>query len=42
MSNIDDYFGGSKKRKVEPIDEEVDLSADAKEAPSEEKQKSGN
>ena len=43
MSNIDDYFGGSKKRKVEKIDEDVDVSADAnKETPSEEKQKSGN
>lgn len=26
MSNIDDYFGGNKKRKVEPIDEDVEVT----------------
>lgn len=41
MSNSDDYFGGNKKRKVEPIDEDIDISANANDTPSEEK-KSGN
>ena len=43
MSNIDDYFGGNKKRKVEPIDEDLDVSdqSDEQEANSP-KGKAGN
>lgn len=43
VSNIDDYFGGNKKRKVEPIDEDVEVTGEASENQAkEEEPKSGN
>ena len=44
MSKSDDYFGGSKKRKVESIDEDVEIKSDSSDASSSDKEtaKSGN
>ena len=42
MSNIDDYLGGNKKRKVEPIDEDVNVSGKSEDGNVDDQPKAGN